>query len=113
MATIPVVLPAQNTNPTAVAFCNQRIRPMADYMAKTYFTCKQILALWNSQGMGTLIPNNAGLVVDGSGTDGRNPITNASANAIIAHAQAYVTEYEAASNLILNDILKVAVNTIP
>lgn len=100
-----------NTNVTAIAFSNGKVRQMADSMAKLYFQCKDIVDIWNSQVMSSNIPNDSTVISDGSATDGRNPVTNAMITNIITRAQDIITDYEATSNAKLTTVLGVAVNT--
>lgn len=99
------------TDPAAVAFANQKIRPMADAMAQNYATCKAIVNAWNALTMSAKITNTADIISDGSATDGRNQITGAQATAIVTRAQEVIADYEATSNAKLNTVLQVAVNS--
>lgn len=69
------------TNPTAVAFCNQRVRVAADRVLQAYYFALLVIDEWNTVEMapGTTlaagIPNSGSEeVVDGSETDGRSRI---------------------------------------
>lgn len=106
---------ADITNPQAVRFCNEKVRPMADVLSETYFTCKSIIAEWNAQGFGSvlLFSNTTDHVVDGSLTDGRPLITPAQVNNIITRCTEFVADYEAGSNAKLNTVLQVRVNGQP
>lgn len=101
---------ANIVDPTAVRFCNEKVRVMADSMAANYLTAKAIVAEWNANTLSNLIPNTSGTVIDGSQTDGRNQITGAMATAIITRAQEIITDYEANSNAKLNTVFSVKVN---
>lgn len=98
------------TNPTAVAFANQKIRVAADAMLVNYHTCKAIVDAWNAGSISSVLTNTADNVVDGSATDGRNPITGAQATAIITRALEVVADMEASGGAKLNTIALVAVN---
>lgn len=98
------------TDPTAVKFANEKIRPTADLMGSLYFTAKALVAEWNATGMSAKITNTADNIVDGSATDGRNPMTGAQATAIVTRAQEVIADYEATSNAKLNTVLVPAVN---
>lgn len=97
-------------NAQAVAFCNQKVRPMADTMAQSYFTAKAIVSFWNANSLSSVIPNTTDIIVDGAATDGRQILTGQAATAIITEALAIVSHYEASTNAVLNQIQQVAVN---
>lgn len=99
-----------NPNPQAVLFANQYARPVADTLVSAYLTAKRLVQVWNGQSIVTVIPNDANVIVDGSATDGRAPITNAQVNVEIANATAFIAFFEANSNLILNQTLQVSVH---
>lgn len=103
------------TDPTAVKFCNERVRVLADVLGQSYWSAKAFLAEWNSSNYGPsnlpdLIPNDTSLVVDGSATDGRKQITGALVRGIVAQAQAIVDSYEANGGANLNSVALVYVN---
>lgn len=100
------------TDPTAIGFSNEQIRPLADKLAQIYTQCKTIVNVWNAQSMGTVITNTSDIIEDGSGSgsDTRNQITGADATNIITRAQEFITDYEEFTNAKLNTVLKVAVN---
>lgn len=101
-----------NTNPQAIAFSNGRIRPEADNLAQAYYKAKAIVADWNAQNVAAVIVpgDNVNIISDGSATDGRKPITNDNAYAIILQAQALITAFEASGGAPLTAILLVAPN---
>ena len=99
------------TDPAAVAFCNQEVRPYADAEAQAYWTAKKLINDWASFSMSAKIPNDASLIVDGSATDGRNAVTGLQITNILNRAQEKVTDYEATSNAKLVTVTQVAVNT--
>lgn len=100
-----------NSNPQAVAFANNYARKGADEIVTAYLSMKRLLQVWTGQSVITVIPNDANVIVDGSATDGRAPITNAQVNVLIANATTLVAAFEASANLILNQTLQVAVNS--
>ncbi len=67
---------ANITNPQAVHFCNEKLRPMADLVEKVRRTGEQFLI-----DITTEFENNTGgnvdgdVVIDGAATDGRSVIT--------------------------------------
>lgn len=101
-----------NTNPQAIAFANGRIRPAADRLAQAYYMAKALVADWNAQNVAAVIipGDTVNIISDGSATDGRKPITNDNAYAIILQAQALITLYEASGGAPLTSILLVAPN---
>lgn len=98
------------TNPQAVRFSNEEIRPLADAYANLYFAAKRVAAAWSAQDIGTLIPNTSDVIIDGSATDGRAAITGAKVNGLISACGALVTDLEANSNLKRDILLQIAVN---
>jgi hypothetical protein len=99
------------TDPQAVAFCNERIRPAADLLAQAYNYASQVLAEWTAHGGAVLVPNTSDPVVDGSATDGRPPVTGADVNLLVVRLSELKADFEASGAAKLNTILKVAVNT--
>jgi hypothetical protein len=98
------------TDPTAVKFCNEKIRVMADSMAQNYYTAKAIVNEWNATGISSLITNDSSEVIDGSRQDGRKVITGAKATSIITRAMEIIADYEANTNAKLNTVIGVNVN---
>jgi len=101
---------ANITNPLAVAFANNQVRPTADLMSQLYYTAKSIVNYWNANSMSSIIPNTTDVIVDGAATDGRQILTGIAATAIITEAMAVITHYEASTNAVLNQIKQVEVN---
>lgn len=99
-----------NSNPQAVAFANGYARPVADTLVSAYLTAKRLVQVWNGQNVVAVIPNDANVIVDGSASDGRVPITNAQVNVEIANAIAFIAFFEASASLILNQTLQVSVH---
>lgn len=104
---------AQITNPEAVTFCNEKIRTMADLLARAYYLAKALKDEWYANNMGTLFPTGEGPVVDGSATDGRHPISADDVTLIVTRCDELVADYEANSGAKLNTLLAVAVNPLP
>lgn len=98
------------TDPNAIKFSNEQMRPIADRFMQLYWAAKQAAADWTSKGLGALITNDASAVADGSATDGRTQITGADLNVLLSHLNTFVADLEASSNLKRNQIQKVAVN---
>lgn len=104
------------TDPNAIAFINQRVRPLADLRSKLYFLSKIAAAEFTAKGLSVTITNDSSVVNDGSqspGGDGRTSITGADVNVLLSLTNADVASNEASSSLKLNQTLKVAVNTTP
>ena len=106
---------ADITNPEAIRFANERIRPMADALAQAYYSAKLFIDEWDANSMNTLITNtNQDTFIDGSAVDGRHPVTGADARRIYDVASALVLDFEATINTTakakLKYALEVAVN---
>ncbi len=99
-----------NTNPQAVAIANTKIRPAADKFGALYNYLKALQAEAQAEGWAALFPADGEVIVDGSATDGRAPITNADVSAFITLAGAYITFMEQSANANRNLALKIAVN---
>lgn len=102
---------ADITNPTAVKFCNETIRPLADRYAQLYYAAKRGGDVWTAQGLAALIPNTTDPVIDGSATDGRATITGAMVNGFVANCVTLITDLEQSNKLKLNALLKIAVHS--
>ncbi len=105
---------ANNTNAEAIAFANNYARRCADNVVSCYLTMKRTKQVWDGQSVSSIIPNDANLIQDGatvaSGTaDGRAPITNAQVNVLLANVATLIAQFEASTNLILNQTLQVSV----
>lgn len=104
------------TDPNAIAFINNRVRPLADLRAKLYNLGLIVAAEFTAKGLATTITNDASVVNDGSQGatgDGRTSITGSDVNILLALSNTYTAGMQATSNLTLNQTLKVAVNTNP
>lgn len=101
------------TDPQAIKFCNEQIRPIADRFMQLYWAGKSAAADFTADDLAGLFPNDDSIVVDGSAQDGRTPITGADVNIMLSHINAYAADMEATSNLKRNQIDKVAVNPLP
>lgn len=99
-----------NTNPQAVRIANEKIRPAADAMGGLYNLMKAYQAEAAAENWTALFPNDAELIVDGSATDGRTPITNGDVAAFMAMVGTYLTYMEQSANANRNLALKIAVN---
>lgn len=104
------------TDPSAIAFINTRVRPLADLRAKLYNLGLMVAAEFTAKGLAALIPNDVSVVNDGSQAptgDGRTSISGADVNVLLALSNTYIAGMQASANLTLNQTLKVAVNPTP
>lgn len=99
-------------NPEAVAFCNSRLRPAYDRFAQLYYEAKGLYQEWTANGLGTIIAyDNADLVVDGSASDGRHPISGVDVNNFMTRLGELIADMEANTNAKLNTVLAGATNS--
>jgi hypothetical protein len=101
------------TNPVAVTFCNEKVRPIADRYAQLYWLSKIFITEWNANNLGAIIPNTADTIDDKGDLDGRGLITGAMVNGLKTNLQAVITDLEASSNLKLNGLSVIAVHEQP
>jgi hypothetical protein len=100
-------------NPEVKKFANEKVRPLADKLTAGYYAALAFLNEWDATEMGTKIPNTSDVIVDGSATDGRSPITGANVNGLHTHASVIVADLEANDNAKLNILLQIEVNGSP
>lgn len=114
------------TDPRAVAFANQKIRVQADLLNTMYQTAKVMVAQWNAQQMGNLIPFTSDIIEDGAsvngvdatGGDGRPLLTCSAAEQIFNLSVNIINFFERGTldtsgtqnNANLNNVLAVQVN---
>ena len=101
---------AEITNPEAVRFCNEKVRSLADLATRYHYAAQALLNEWDATDMAAKLPNTADVVIDGSATDGRSPITGAMVNGLHNHVEAMVADLTANSNQKLNILLQIEVN---
>lgn len=100
-----------NTNPQAIKIANEKIRPLADRFASLYNMLKSAQIEFTAEGWATLFPADTELIVDGSATDGRTPITNADVRAfMLTDAVSFLSALEATSNAGRDRVFKLAPN---
>jgi hypothetical protein len=99
-----------NENPQAIRIANEKLRPAADRMGQLYNFAKSLQAEYVAEGWPSLFPNDAELIVDGSASDGRTPITNADILAFMGHVNTFIVSMEASTMAMRNNVLKIAVN---
>ena len=84
---------------------------MFDKVCQLHYAIQVVEAAWTQQGLGTIIPNDGSqVVVDGSVTDGRPPITGATVNILISNLATIDALLTQNTNLILNQCLQGSVN---
>ena len=110
-AIVPAVVGADepNTNAEAIKFSNEKVRVAANKLVDAYAFAKLVSADWTANNMGELFPAGS-VVVDGSATDGRHPVTGNDVTLIIVRLNELVADYEADTNAKLNTLLNVATN---
>lgn len=103
---------ANITDPAAVKFCNEQLRPASDKLIQFYWWLKAVKQTYTANpALATALVNDGtAFVMDGSDTDGRPRITGADVQTIITQLNNLITSLEANSNLILNTFSKAAVN---
>lgn len=102
---------AEITNAEAIKFCNEKVRVAANQYAQLYYRAKAVYQEWTANGLGDIIAyDNADLVVDGSATDGRHPISGIDVNNLMTRLGEVITDMEASSNAKLNTILCIITN---
>jgi len=79
-------------------------------MSQMYWMAKSVIQQFNANGLAGTITNDQTQIADGAATDGRTVLTGADINVLISLAQGIVNQFEANSNLQLNQISKPAVN---
>lgn len=100
-----------NTNVQAIKIANEKIRPLADLFGQLYNRLKSAQIEYTAEGWGSLFPNDAQVISDGSDVDGRTPITNADVrNFILTDATAFLNALEASTNAGRDRVFKIAVN---
>lgn len=100
-----------NTNPQAVLIANEKIRVLADLHAQLYNAYKSAQIEFAAEGWGSLFPNDAEVIVDGSSSDGRTPITNAEVRAfMLTDAVGFIAALEANSNAGRDRVFKISVH---
>lgn len=100
-----------NTNPQAILIANSKIRPSADRFGKAYNYVKALQAEATAENwLASYFPADSQLLVDGSETDGRTPITNQDVRDFVTLVGAFITFMEQSSNANRNLTLKIAVN---
>ena len=97
-------------NPQVIKFANEQARPCADMLAQAFYRMEVAFDQWVALGGAAAIPNDASVIVDGAGVDGRPILTGAKLHNLMTRLSEFITDYEANSNAKLNTVLGVAVN---
>jgi hypothetical protein len=97
------------SSPQVVKFCNERIRPCADTIARVAVQVSAIVQEWQAKGLVDQIPDDATVIDDGAATDGRTPITGHDVRQMIALAEDLVA-MATGQNTRMPTVIKVAVN---
>ncbi len=105
---------ANITNPIAVTFANTELRRFNDHTLANYRTAKQLSIDYTAKGISAILgATGTDVIVDGAATDGRAPMTVANVNNIMARANEIVADYEANTNIKINQAAAVSVNANP
>ena len=100
-----------NSNPQAVRIANEKIRPLAEAFARLYNRLKSAQIEYVAEDWGALFPADAEVIVDGSETDGRTPITNNDIRSfMLTDAVTFLNALEANALAGRNRVFKIAVN---
>jgi hypothetical protein len=99
-------------NPDLVNFCNEKIRPFCDNIAKTYYLAASIADQFAAKDLySILIAASGDFVMDGSPGDGRTAVQGYNIIDIYNVAQWIVYNTAVKDNgSVRNQVLKVAVN---
>lgn len=103
---------ANITDASAIKFSNEVIRPAADRIIQLYWFAKNAQQQFTAKSLSSVIPNDSSPVSDNATVDGRTPITGFDINVVLSWLGTFVTTAEATTNLELNQVGKVAVNTL-
>jgi len=100
-----------NSNPQAVRIANEKIRVLANRIGSVYNLLKSAQIEYAAESWGSLFPNDAEVIVDGSSVDGRTPITNADVRSfMLTDAVGIINALEASANAGRDRVFKIAVN---
>lgn len=96
------------SNPQAVRFVNEVVRPLANHWVSLYESVRRAKADWDTHGLSALIPNTPDLFADGSDVDGRPPVTAAFVRSLLDRMFELQTDLEATGNAKLDTIRRIA-----
>jgi len=97
------------SDPEAVRFVNEKIRPAAFSFLEAYHLLREIQQEWFAANMGSLIPNTSDLVADGADVSGAHQLTGAAVTNVVTRAIEVVADLEANANAKLNTIIVASV----
>lgn len=98
------------TDPTAIAFCNDMLRPIMDRYAQLYHQSLAVIAEWTARGGTDFIAADAGDIMDGADVDGRPVIDGPAVVNAMTRLNELEADMSADSFAKLNTILAVAVH---
>lgn len=100
------------TDPLAVRFSNEQVRPAADRIAQIFYGLAPALDSFAALGLNTIfVQDSVEIVIDGAETDGRGIITSGDVFKIIQIASLIRQILGNSTDGPLKDVLKVAVNS--
>jgi hypothetical protein len=104
-------------NPQAAKFCNERLRVAANRIISGIRSLRQMSAEYAANGIGPLVGGSQelldSLVVDGSATDGRTPLTGYDVTLAISSANALLTWADGDGAAHLTALTKPTTNSQP
>lgn len=75
-AVVATTLSAQNTNPQAILFTREKVRPASERILQAGDFCDLVVDEWTATSMSDNFPAGSDEIQDGCDTSGRNCITN-------------------------------------
>lgn len=82
---------ADNVNPQARQFSNEKVRVFAESLLTTIETARVFKAYYDAQALDTIFPANADVIADGSDVDGRPRVSNNAVRALYTAATDMLT----------------------
>ena len=82
---------ADNANPQAVKFANEKARVFADALLSAIQTARQYKAIYDAQILDSVFPATADSIADGSDVDGRSRVSNNAIRALYTAATDMLT----------------------
>lgn len=100
---------ADITDPTAIGFIDEKIRPLADMLARVFYTGKVIIDEYNTRGGSSFIPNDPlAIIKDGAELDSRPVLSGADVVKLGLVMSTLIADWEANANAKLKNIMTVA-----
>lgn len=103
---------ADNTNPQAVKFANEKARVLADALVTAIETATKFKGLYDAASMDTIFPATADNIADGSDVDGRGRVTNNAIRALYTVASNLITWGGTGTPTRLDQLRNIAVNGV-